>query len=228
MKATILIIYIHGVHAFGKFCEQLSENVWNHLLAYFSFAFRRLIEIIFSFFFCFLLWALHLEQCVWQSLRWKDVEKLYSIIPPKAVFFGAVGKTLFSIEFQLFGDSILNFFVHSILFFTGEMFYQRWPWTCLQCCWIDWSLCYWHQPFIHETSFQKPEGLCLWKHYILFEASITCASAFSNLFLQECNISRGQVPENSPSWCHAPFDPEGILGWQLNPLIVCLPQTLFE
>ncbi|KAF3434721.1 hypothetical protein FNV43_RR21806 [Rhamnella rubrinervis] len=30
--------------------------------------------------------------------------------------------------------------------------------------------------------------------------------------LKECNISaNGQVPESSPSWCHAPFDPEGIL-----------------
>ncbi|KAH6768642.1 hypothetical protein C2S51_013978 [Perilla frutescens var. frutescens] len=30
--------------------------------------------------------------------------------------------------------------------------------------------------------------------------------------LKECNISSdGQVPQTSPSWCHAPFDPEGIL-----------------
>lgn len=30
--------------------------------------------------------------------------------------------------------------------------------------------------------------------------------------LKECNIpSDGQVPQASPSWCHAPFDPEGIL-----------------
>lgn len=30
--------------------------------------------------------------------------------------------------------------------------------------------------------------------------------------LKECNIySDGQVPQTSPSWCHAPFDPEGIL-----------------
>ncbi|XP_057436679.1 uncharacterized protein LOC130729070 [Lotus japonicus] len=30
--------------------------------------------------------------------------------------------------------------------------------------------------------------------------------------LKECNISgKGHVPDSSPSWCHAPFDPEGIL-----------------
>ncbi|KAL2459966.1 Protein of unknown function (DUF1624) [Abeliophyllum distichum] len=30
--------------------------------------------------------------------------------------------------------------------------------------------------------------------------------------LKECNISsHGQVPQTAPSWCHAPFDPEGIL-----------------
>jgi len=29
---------------------------------------------------------------------------------------------------------------------------------------------------------------------------------------QECNMSStGQVSDSSPSWCHAPFDPEGIL-----------------
>ncbi|KAL2925520.1 Heparan-alpha-glucosaminide N-acetyltransferase [Bienertia sinuspersici] len=35
--------------------------------------------------------------------------------------------------------------------------------------------------------------------------------AFKNLKI--CNKSKdGLVPEDSPSWCHAPFDPEGILG----------------
>lgn len=30
--------------------------------------------------------------------------------------------------------------------------------------------------------------------------------------LKECNMStNGQVPESAPSWCHAPFDPEGVL-----------------
>jgi hypothetical protein len=30
---------------------------------------------------------------------------------------------------------------------------------------------------------------------------------------QVCNkTTDGFVPEDSPSWCHAPFDPEGILG----------------
>lgn len=25
--------------------------------------------------------------------------------------------------------------------------------------------------------------------------------------------AKGQVLDSSPSWCHAPFDPEGILRW---------------
>lgn len=27
--------------------------------------------------------------------------------------------------------------------------------------------------------------------------------------------TNGEVPESSPSWCHAPFDPEGILRWSI-------------
>ncbi|XP_050234521.1 uncharacterized protein LOC126682798 [Mercurialis annua] len=29
--------------------------------------------------------------------------------------------------------------------------------------------------------------------------------------LKECNMTKGHVSEDSPSWCHAPFDPEGLL-----------------
>ncbi|XP_059647462.1 uncharacterized protein LOC132293836 [Cornus florida] len=40
--------------------------------------------------------------------------------------------------------------------------------------------------------------------------------------LQECNISNnGTVPESSPSWCHAPFDPEGILS-TLTAAVTCI------
>ena len=31
--------------------------------------------------------------------------------------------------------------------------------------------------------------------------------------------SNGQVPESAPSWCHAPFDPEGVLRWPIKPLL---------
>ncbi|KAG6651571.1 hypothetical protein I3843_06G115400 [Carya illinoinensis] len=40
--------------------------------------------------------------------------------------------------------------------------------------------------------------------------------------LKECNISaNGQVPESSPPWCHAPFDPEGILS-SLTAAVTCI------
>ncbi|CAA2991589.1 heparan-alpha-glucosaminide N-acetyltransferase-like isoform X1 [Olea europaea subsp. europaea] len=40
--------------------------------------------------------------------------------------------------------------------------------------------------------------------------------------LKECNISsHGQVPETAPSWCHAPFDPEGILS-SLTAAVSCI------
>ncbi|PON32495.1 hypothetical protein PanWU01x14_360780 [Parasponia andersonii] len=39
--------------------------------------------------------------------------------------------------------------------------------------------------------------------------------------LKECNVFNGQVPESSPSWCHAPFDPEGILS-SLTAAVTCI------
>ncbi|XP_030949435.1 heparan-alpha-glucosaminide N-acetyltransferase-like isoform X2 [Quercus lobata] len=40
--------------------------------------------------------------------------------------------------------------------------------------------------------------------------------------LKECNISaNGQVSESSPPWCHAPFDPEGILS-SLTAAVTCI------
>lgn len=40
--------------------------------------------------------------------------------------------------------------------------------------------------------------------------------------LKECNVTtNGQVPESSPSWCHAPFDPEGILS-SLTAAVTCI------
>ncbi|XP_010690356.2 uncharacterized protein LOC104903912 [Beta vulgaris subsp. vulgaris] len=44
--------------------------------------------------------------------------------------------------------------------------------------------------------------------------------SFKNL--KVCNKSKdGLVPETSPSWCHAPFDPEGILG-SLTAAVTCI------
>ncbi|PQQ14432.1 hypothetical protein Pyn_20061 [Prunus yedoensis var. nudiflora] len=40
--------------------------------------------------------------------------------------------------------------------------------------------------------------------------------------LKECNLSAdGGVPESSPPWCHAPFDPEGILS-SLTAAVTCI------
>ncbi|CAK9315308.1 unnamed protein product [Citrullus colocynthis] len=40
--------------------------------------------------------------------------------------------------------------------------------------------------------------------------------------LKECNISSsGQFPETSPSWCHAPFEPEGLLS-SLTATVACI------
>ncbi|EPS65922.1 hypothetical protein M569_08853, partial [Genlisea aurea] len=41
--------------------------------------------------------------------------------------------------------------------------------------------------------------------------------------LKECkgSSSRGQVPETSPPWCHAPFDPEGILS-SISATVTCI------
>ncbi|XP_060963283.1 uncharacterized protein LOC133032802 isoform X1 [Cannabis sativa] len=39
--------------------------------------------------------------------------------------------------------------------------------------------------------------------------------------LKVCNMSNGQVPESSPSWCNAPFDPEGILS-SLTAAVTCI------
>ncbi|KAL7611709.1 hypothetical protein Lser_V15G07187 [Lactuca serriola] len=46
--------------------------------------------------------------------------------------------------------------------------------------------------------------------YILGTDHLYQKPAYRNL--KECNISKsGQVSESAPSWCYAPFEPEGIL-----------------
>ncbi|KAB1207508.1 Heparan-alpha-glucosaminide N-acetyltransferase [Morella rubra] len=51
--------------------------------------------------------------------------------------------------------------------------------------------------------------------YILGADHLYKKPAYRNL--EECNITAdGQVTESSPPWCHASFDPEGILRWPTN------------
>nr|XP_043638648.1 heparan-alpha-glucosaminide N-acetyltransferase-like [Erigeron canadensis] len=56
--------------------------------------------------------------------------------------------------------------------------------------------------------------------YVLGIDHLYQKSVYRNL--KECNISKGgQVPESSPSWCHAPFEPEGILS-SLTASVACI------
>ncbi|KAI3446270.1 hypothetical protein Pfo_002935 [Paulownia fortunei] len=56
--------------------------------------------------------------------------------------------------------------------------------------------------------------------YILGVDHLYARPVYRNL--KECNISsHGQVPQTSPSWCHAPFDPEGILS-SLTAAVTCI------
>ncbi|KNA09996.1 hypothetical protein SOVF_148430 [Spinacia oleracea] len=56
--------------------------------------------------------------------------------------------------------------------------------------------------------------------YILGIDHLYMKPAYQNL--KVCNKSKdGLVPEDSPSWCHAPFDPEGVLG-SLTAALTCI------
>ncbi|GAB2219476.1 hypothetical protein Droror1_Dr00007112 [Drosera rotundifolia] len=56
--------------------------------------------------------------------------------------------------------------------------------------------------------------------YILGIDHLYAKPAYQNL--KECmKSSDGQIPESSPSWCHASFDPEGLLG-SLTATVTCI------
>ncbi|KAL0356571.1 UNVERIFIED_CONTAM: Heparan-alpha-glucosaminide N-acetyltransferase [Sesamum calycinum] len=56
--------------------------------------------------------------------------------------------------------------------------------------------------------------------YILGVDHLYAKPVYRNL--KECNLSsHGQVPQTSPSWCHAPFDPEGVLS-SLTAAVTCI------
>ncbi|KAL4558915.1 hypothetical protein LXL04_037120 [Taraxacum kok-saghyz] len=56
--------------------------------------------------------------------------------------------------------------------------------------------------------------------YVLGILHLYQKSAYRNL--EECSISkRGQVSDSSPSWCYAPFEPEGILS-SLTASVACI------
>ncbi|KAL9244847.1 hypothetical protein vseg_018568 [Gypsophila vaccaria] len=55
--------------------------------------------------------------------------------------------------------------------------------------------------------------------YVLGSSHLYAKPAFGNL--KECNKTMFGIPESSPSWCHAPFDPEGILG-SLTAAVTCI------
>ncbi|KAH9611810.1 hypothetical protein KSS87_006753 [Heliosperma pusillum] len=55
--------------------------------------------------------------------------------------------------------------------------------------------------------------------YMLGINHLYAKPAYGNL--KECNKTKIGIPESSPSWCHAPFDPEGILG-SLTAAVTCI------
>ncbi|EXC16567.1 hypothetical protein L484_008373 [Morus notabilis] len=56
--------------------------------------------------------------------------------------------------------------------------------------------------------------------YVLGIGHLYTKPVYKNL--KECNMTtNGEVPESSPSWCHAPFDPEGILS-SLTAAVTCI------
>ncbi|KAH9618580.1 hypothetical protein KSS87_017909 [Heliosperma pusillum] len=55
--------------------------------------------------------------------------------------------------------------------------------------------------------------------FVLGTSHLYAKPAYGNL--KECNKTRFGIPESSPSWCHAPFDPEGILG-SLTAAVTCI------
>ncbi|KAL5561213.1 hypothetical protein UlMin_030960 [Ulmus minor] len=57
-------------------------------------------------------------------------------------------------------------------------------------------------------------------HYVLGVDHLYQKPVYRNL--KDCNMTtNGQVPESSPPWCHAPFDPEGILS-SLTAAVTCI------
>ncbi|XP_074275683.1 uncharacterized protein LOC141599546 [Silene latifolia] len=55
--------------------------------------------------------------------------------------------------------------------------------------------------------------------FVLGTSHLYAKPSYGNL--KECNKTRFGIPESSPSWCHAPFDPEGILG-SLTAAVTCI------
>ncbi|KAF5953028.1 hypothetical protein HYC85_010972 [Camellia sinensis] len=66
-----------------------------------------------------------------------------------------------------------------------------------------------------------------WKFELLSSTSMPPTN--ESLVYTECNISFiGQLSDNSPSWCHAPFDPEDILSLlNLQGVVMCAADTLY-
>ncbi|CAN0902759.1 Heparan-alpha-glucosaminide N-acetyltransferase [Linum grandiflorum] len=56
--------------------------------------------------------------------------------------------------------------------------------------------------------------------YVLGLGHLYAKPVYKNMKI--CNMSSGkQVPEDAPSWCHAPFDPEGLLS-SLTAAVTCI------
>ena len=61
--------------------------------------------------------------------------------------------------------------------------------------------------------------------HLKFNLSYLLNDLIRDLHFQECSVNSpdyGPLPPNSPGWCLAPFDPEGILRWKSIPCSLLL------
>lgn len=97
--------------------------------------------------------------------------------------------------------------------FLGQMWCEGWHRTCLQCCRNDWSPNLWHPTSTQATSLWKNKGSSYTNLILQFSLNLPLHGLLV-LTPQQCSINSpasGPLPPDAPSWCQAPFDPEGLL-----------------
>lgn len=99
----------------------------------------------------------------------------------------------------------------------GEMWGKRRHWTRLQCSWNDRPYVTRHPAFVQETCICTNQGSkfnpCLCFSFLIFVLWFIFIWSLISSF-QQCSINypdNGPLPLDAPSWCQAPFDPEGLL-----------------
>ena len=89
--------------------------------------------------------------------------------------------------------------------------------SSVQCCGNDRQEDTWDSPFIYiNTGVCANTGITSFINPKLNLTSVAwiCSFVLFCLYIQQCSINSpgyGPLPPDAPSWCQAPFDPEGIL-----------------